>query len=78
MTLIGPFGVYWINVAAMVYTFYMTPDESKSLLTGSEPMLYIGGYTAVSVLNSVLSLLFIGDIIAWYETEVAVLSLEEE
>jgi len=78
MTLIGAFGAYWFNFAAMVYTFYITPEESESLLTGSEPLLYLGGYTALSALNSALSLLFIGDIIAWYETEVAVLALAEE
>jgi hypothetical protein len=59
----------------MAYTFFIAPDESNSPLTGNEPMIYLGGYTALSVINSVISLLFIGDIIAWYDTELAVVAL---
>jgi len=78
MTLIGAFGGYWINVAAMIYIFYITPEESGTILINNEPLFYLGGYTALSVANSALSLLFIGDIIAWYDSEMAAAALEEE
>ena len=66
-TYIGTFIGYWANTYAMYYAFYMEPTKSDSTFaTTEEAAPYLGGYIALSLVDSIASLLFAGDVIAYY------------
>ena len=51
----------------MYYAFYMEPTKSDSTFaTTEEAAPYLGGYIALSLVDSIASLLFAGDVIAYY------------
>lgn len=71
LTLIGPFIAYWANAGAMYYTFYMEPEASESTFaTTSDANPYFGGYIVLSLINSVVSLLTVRDVVAYYNDRV--------
>ena len=78
MTLIGPFGAYWINVAAIVYTGFLNEKKSGSTFIDNEPMLYLSSYTGLCAVNSFFSFFFIGDILDWYKTELEIQQVKDE
>ena len=68
MTLAAAFIGYWANVAAMYYAFYREPVLSESIWAAdtSEADPYFYGYIALSVVNSIISILFASDVVEFY------------
>ena len=68
MTLAGAYIGYWANVAAMYYAFYMEPTKSVSkFATTADATPYFGGYIGLSLFDAVVSIIFVRDVVAYYE-----------
>ena len=67
-TLVGPFGAYWLNLAALWYTSINNAADSGSTFADtSEAWQYIGMYAALSVFNSAISLVFVPQLVEFNE-----------
>ena len=67
LTLTGPFIAYPANIAALYYAIYMEPVASQSTFVATadaDPYFY--GYIAASIVNSIISLLFVPDVVDYY------------
>ena len=69
MTLIGPFGAYWINLGAQIYTFIIDRDASESRLTKQQGIIWTAVHGTFTLVNSTVSLIFVPQIVKWYNEE---------
>ena len=66
MTLTGVFVAYWATAAAIYYTAYVEPEQSESTFASStDAAPHLGGYIALSVLDSMVSLWFVRAIVEY-------------
>lgn len=69
MTYVGAFLAYWATVAAMYFSFiHESPPWSGSPYAqdSTEVYTFIGGYAGLCLVDSVVSYLFVSDIIDFY------------
>ena len=78
LTYFGAFFAYWANLGGMYYTFYMKPTETGSTFaTNSDAHPYFGTYIGLSLLNSLVTMLFVPDIVAFADKRSAEDAAEE-
>lgn len=83
LTLIGAYGAYWINIAALYYVMFISPETSGSDRRGiliDESYRYVGGYTVMSIVSSIVTILYNEEMHLYYEelTGESVLEQPEE
>lgn len=67
LTMVGPFIAYPANMGALYYAMYMEPEKSLSTFASTqEANPYFFSYVALSLINSLLSYLFVPDVVAYY------------
>ena len=63
----GLFIAYWANAAAIYYTAYLEPVQSESTFASTtDAAPYLGGYIALSVFDSMVSLWFVPAIVEYW------------
>ena len=66
ITYIGPYGAYWINLGAMVYTMIIGIEASESPLTQTEGIIWTSSYAGLTAISTTVSFLFVPSILEWY------------
>ena len=74
MILTGAFVGYWANLGAMYYAWlYLDAADSGSTFVDNEAIINIAGYAGLAIVDTLISILFVGDVKAYRD-----LVVEEE